>query len=199
MTGTDRANQVLESLLVGNHRYVSAARFVPDETLARRQELVAGQHPRAAILGCADSRVPPEIIFDQGLGSLFVVRVAGNFAGPETDSTVVGSLQYAVAHLHVPLLLVLGHSGCGAVAAAVQGSAEPGRLGALVAALQPAVEQARGEPGPLLENAVAANVRLVVESLRTTVPVFATAVAAGQLAIVGAVYDLASGKVTLFE
>jgi len=193
-----RAGEALERLLTGNRRFATGAPTFPNQTPARRQELVAGQKPFAAILGCSDSRVPPEIIFDQGLGDLFVVRVAGDIV----DNASLGSLEYAVEHLGVPLILVLGHSGCGAVQAAVAGGAHEGSIHVLVAAIEPAVEVARLEPGPLLENAVRANVQLVVRQLRSAGPVLAPSEShdkplAGDLQILGALYDLASGVVTI--
>jgi carbonic anhydrase len=194
MTENIKADEALERLLAGNRRYVSGARAFPDQTLARRQELVAGQKPFAAILSCSDSRVVPEIIFDQGLGNLFVVRVAGNIV----DDALCGSLVYAVEHLGVPLILVLGHSGCGAVQLVIAGGPEEESLEALVAAIESAVELARSEPGPLLENAVRANVVLTVGQLRSAAGL-ATCAAKGDLEILGAVYDLASGVVTLLD
>ena len=135
--------------------------------------------------------MPPEIIFDEGLGDIFDVRVAGNVAGDHATA----SLEYAAEHLHVPLIVVMGHTHCGAVTAALEGGTLPGKLPNLMAALRPAVEQSAHEPGDRLDNAVRDNVLLVVEQLRTAKPVLSELVATGKLRIVGAVYSLETGKV----
>ena len=146
----------------------------------------------AEILSCADSRVPPELIFDQGLGDIFVVRVAGNVAG----DAELGSLEYGAEHLHIPLLVVLGHQHCGAVTAAVEGGEGEGHISALVHLLRPAVEQSKAMPGDRVENAVTVNVNLVVSQLRSSTPILSKLVKEGKLRIVGAVYSLETGKVT---
>jgi carbonic anhydrase len=133
------ADSVLAELKAGNEHHVRHQYQHPHETATRQRELTNGQHPHAQILGCSDSRVPPEIIFDQGLGDLFVVRVAGNVA---TD-TELGSLEYGAEHLHIPLIVVLGHESCGAVTAAVQGGEVEGHITALLSLLKPAVEKSR--------------------------------------------------------
>src|SRR5215467_14490729 len=150
LTGIDHQTEpnvtpdsVLAELKTGNAHHVRHQYQHPHDTLARQRELVAGQHPHAEILSCADSRVPPEIIFDQGLGDLFVVRVAGNIAA----DTEIGSLEYGAEHLHIPLLIVLGHESCGAVTAAVQGGDPEGHIAALVRLLRPAVEKSRNLSG----------------------------------------------------
>ena len=135
-------------------------------------------------------RVPPEIVFDQGLGDIFDVRVAGNVAG----NNEVASLEYAAEHIHVPLIVVMGHTHCGAVSAALEGGTLPGKLPELVAALRPAVDQSAHEPGDRLDNAVRDNVVLVVQQLRAAKPVLSELVAAGKLRIVGAVYSLETGR-----
>jgi len=185
-------DSVLAELKAGNARHVQHRYLHPHETAARQRELVAEQHPHAEILSCADSRVPPEIIFDQGLGDLFVVRVAGNVA---TD-TEIGSLEYGAAHLHILFLVVLGHENCGAVTAAVQGGEAEGHIAAIVNLLKPAVEKSGGMPGDPIANAVRANVQLVVQQLRSSTPVLSELVAQGKLKIVGGVYSLDTGKVT---
>jgi len=136
--------------------------------------------------------VPPEIIFDQGLGDLFVVRVAGNVA---TD-TEIGSLEYGAEHLHIPLLVVLGHESCGAVTAAVQGGKAEGHIAALLSLIKPAVVQSRGLPGDPVANAVRANVQMVVQQLRSSTPILSELVAHGKLKVVGGVYSLETGEVT---
>jgi carbonic anhydrase len=186
------ADSALAELRAGNAHHVVHRYQHPHETLDRQRQLVAGQNPHAEILSCADSRVPPELIFDQGLGDLFIVRVAGNVA----SDIELGSLEYGAEHLRVPLLVVLGHQHCGAVTAAVEGGGAEGHIGALIALLRPAVEKTRGLPGDPVENAVKANVEMVVKQLRTATPVLAELVAHGKLKVVGAVYSLDTGKVT---
>jgi carbonic anhydrase len=153
--------------------------------------LESSQSPHCAILTCADSRVPPEIVFDKGLGDIFDVRVAGNVAGDDETA----SLEYAAEHLHVPLVVVMGHTHCGAVSAALEGGTLPGKLPDLMAALRPAVDQSAHEPGDRLDNAVRDNVVHVVEQLRAAKPVLSELVETGKLRIVGAVYSLDTGKV----
>jgi len=187
------ADQALERLVAGNKRYVAAQQAHPHEAPERRAELSDGQYPFAVILGCADSRVPPEVIFDQGLGDLFVIRVAGNVL----DDCVLGSIEYAAAHLHTPLIVVLGHSKCGAVGATVEGGELEGHLPSLAAAIQPAVDQARGLPGDLVDNAVRANATMVVGQLKASEPVLSELVDAGKLKVVAACYDLDTGEVEL--
>ena len=186
------ADSALAELTAGNAHHVTHRYQHPHETLDRQRQLVSGQNPHAEILSCADSRVPPELIFDQGLGDLFIVRVAGNVAA----DIELGSLEYGAEHLHVPLLVVLGHQHCGAVTAAVEGVGAEGHIGALIALLRPAVEKTRGMPGDPVENAVKANVEMVVKQLRTATPVLAELVSHGKLKVVGALYSLDTGKVT---
>src|SRR5215216_3885696 len=186
------ADSVLAELKTGNLHHVRHQYQHPHETVERQRELVEEQHPHAEILSCADSRVPPEIIFDQGLGDLFVVRVAGNVA---TDAEI-GSLEYGAEHLHIPLLVVLGHESCGAVTAAVQGGLPEGHIASLVDLIKPAVEKTRGMPGDPVSNAVRMNVELVVKELRTSTPILSELVAHGKLRIVGAVYSIETGAVT---
>jgi len=185
------ADSVLAELKSGNEHHVAHRYQHPHETQDRVRELVAGQHPHAEILSCSDSRVPPEIIFDQGLGDLFTVRVAGNVA---TD-TEIGSLEYGAEHLHIPLLVVLGHQNCGAVTAAVRGGPPEGHIAALVNLIKPAVEKSRGMTGDPLANAVRINVEMVVKQLRTSTPILSELVAHGKLKIVGGVYSLETGSV----
>jgi carbonic anhydrase len=191
------ADIVLQELLDGNQRYVAGKLTHPHQTEQRRQELIPHQEPFAIILGCADSRVPPEVIFDQGLGDLFVVRVAGNIIDEEA---VLGSLEYAVEHLRTPLLVVLGHKACGAVKATVEALSKneegEGHLRYIVNAIMPAAVEGRNKPGDVLDNAVRANVQRTVEKLKQTDP-FSSAIRDQKLKIVGAYYDLGSGKVEL--
>ena len=189
---TITAESVLQELKEGNAHHAAHRYVHPRETAVRQRELVKGQHPHATILSCADSRVPPEIVFDQGLGDLFTVRSAGNVAG----DIEIGSLEYAVAHLDTPLLVVMGHQGCGAVTAAVEGGEALGHTSAFIAPILPAVSQARQLQGNTVENAVRINVERVVDQLRTSGPVLADQVARGKLRVVGAVCSLDTGKVT---
>ena len=189
--GKVTAESALAELKAGNGRHVAHRHQHPHETAERQRELVSGQHPHAEILSCSDSRVPPELVFDQGLGDLFVVRVAGNVAA----DTELASLEYGAEHLHVPLLVVLGHRKCGAVTAAVEGGRAEGHLGALMGLLRPAVEQTRGLAGDPVENVVKANVETVVRQLRASTPVLAKLVSKGKLKVVGAVYALDTGEV----
>ena len=186
------AASVLAELKSGNEHHVAHRYQHPHESLERRRELLSGQHPHAEILSCSDSRVPPELIFDQGLGDLFIVRVAGNVA---TD-TEIGSLEYGAEHLHIPLLVVLGHESCGAVTAAVQGGPPEGHIAALVSLIAPAVDKTRGMSGDPVANAVRMNVDMVVKQLRSSTPILSELVAHGKLKIVGAVYSIETGSVT---
>lgn len=186
-------DEALQKLMDGNKRYVGGKPTRPNQTAKRRGELTRGQAPFAALLSCADSRVPPEVIFDQGLGDLFVVRVAGNVA----DDPGIGSLEYSVAVLGSPLVVVLGHSACGAVDATLKGGEAPGRIGSIAKLIVPAVEKTKGQPGNALANAIHANVTLTVDRLKTTGPILSDALEKKKLKIVGAHYDLASGKVAL--
>lgn len=193
MTDTDpqdhptlNPEQALKELVAGNRRYALGAGVHPNQTLYRRDEIVSAQHPFAAILGCSDSRVPPEIIFDCGLGDLFVIRSAGH----AVDDATFASLQYAVEHLGVELVIVLGHSDCGAVKSAVEGTQSPGHLGALLAKIKPAVVAATGRIGDLLDNAVIENTRLTMNRLKE-------AEWAKKVKILGAYYSLKSGLVTM--
>jgi carbonic anhydrase len=188
-------DQALRELMAGNKRYVAAKSLRPHQATARRADVAKGQHPFAIVLGCADSRVPPEIVFDQGLGDMFVVRVAGNIA----DDAALASMEYAVEHLGPRLIVVLGHERCGAVDAAVKGGEAPGHLGSLITAIAPAVASSQGKPGDRLDNAVRANVVRVVEQLRSSEPILAAQVRAGKVQIVGCRYDLDTGAVEILR
>jgi len=185
------AAAVLRELKAGNDHHAAKRYQHPHQTAARQSELAATQHPHAIILSCADSRVAPEIILDQGLGDLFDVRVAGNVAG----DIEVASIEYAAAHLHTPLLVVMGHQKCGAVTAAADSGEAEGHLPSLLALIRPAVERAKTQPGDLIDNAVRLNVENVVRQVRGSTPVLAGLVDRGALTVVGAVYSLDTGKV----
>ncbi len=187
------ALEAVARLKDGNKRYVENDTLHPNQVKTRREEVAGGQHPFAIILGCADSRVPPEIIFDQGLGDLFVNRVAGNII----DDALLGSMEYAVEHLGVRLIVVLGHEKCGAVAATLSGGAVPGHIGSLVDAIRPALIAWKKEFGdtPALDNLVRLNVSHVVDQLKSSEPILHEFVKEGKLAVVGARYDLDDGTV----
>jgi carbonic anhydrase len=191
---------VLARLREGNARFVKGeaaqARRKPED-FAR---LAEGQAPLAVIVGCADSRVAPELVFDQGLGELFVVRVAGNIISG-AGASVKGSIEYAVAELGVQLIVVLGHSQCGAVKAAIKhidaNDTLPGSIEELVGTIKPAVTAAKGKPGEQLDNVIKANVERGVERLRALDPILAGAAKKGRLKVVGATLELRTGKVAV--
>lgn len=193
-TTTMTGDQAMQALMDGNKRYIAGNPTHPHQDMQRVAEVSQGQTPFAIILSCADSRVAPEILFDQGVGDIFIIRVAGNVAA---DDTIIASMEYAVAMLGVPLLMVLGHQSCGAVAAAVQGGDLPGHLNSLVQAIAPAVAQAQRQTGDTVDNAISANVRLMVEKLQVMEPIFAEKVRSGALKVVGARYSLETGSVEL--
>ena len=182
------ADAALAKLKEGNARFVSSKVSQGKPTAARRAEIAQGQHPFAIILGCADSRTSPEIIFDQNIGDIFVDRNAGNLV----DDHTLGTIEYGVEHLGVRLIVVLGHERCGAVQAAVASDTAPGHIQSLVRDIQPAVQAVKGKPGDTVHLAVAENARLMAEEIRSKANF-------GDLAkdvkIIPAVYDLDSGKV----
>jgi carbonic anhydrase len=189
------AEQALKLLLEGNQRFVAGKLEHPNQTPARRAEVAKGQHPFAAVLACSDSRTPPEIIFDRGLGDIFTVRVAGNVADP----VVIESLDYSVKHLGVRVVMVLGHRRCGAVIAAVEGHEEEGKdVGPMLKELDPAVAATKGMPGDPVENAVRANVKLVMLNLATSSELRAMVIS-GELKIVGGIYDLDTGTIEVLR
>ena len=183
------AQSALDELLAGNARFVDDQLTSLDHHLILRARSIDKQEPFAAVLACADSRIPVELIFDQTIGHIFVTRIAGNIATPE----IIGSLEFAVAVLGVKTLLVLGHSSCGAVTAAMSADPVPGQIGLLFPHMRPAIEHSGGN----LREAIEANARLQSELLRTSSPVISGAVTAGNLSVAAAVYDLASGRVSL--
>jgi carbonic anhydrase len=188
--------EALARLKAGNQRFIAGKPQHPHQNPKRRSELAAGQRPFAIVLGCADSRTSPEVLFDQGLGDLFVIRVAGNIL----DDHVLGSIEYAVDHLGAKLIVVLGHQRCGAVQAAketLDSKAEaPAHINSIVAAIQPAVEATRGAD---VEATIKANTDNVVRSLRSSEPVLKKEVEAGAITVLGAYYDLGTGAVAFTE
>ncbi|MBN3922044.1 carbonic anhydrase, partial [Nostoc sp. NMS4] len=149
----------LQKLIEGNQRFIQHHPQYPDQSELRLHEVAQAQHPFATILSCADSRVPAEIVFDQGIGDIFDVRIAGNIATHEA----IGSIEYAVVLLGSPLLMVMGHERCGAVTAAVKKESLPGDISTFVQAIQPAVKKVKDQPGDAVENAVVANVQYQIE------------------------------------
>jgi carbonic anhydrase len=187
----------LSLLMEGNSRYV-AGKLAERDFSAGRAARTQGQAPFAAILGCADSRVAPELVFDQTPGELFIVRVAGNFVTPDG----LGSLEYGAAVLGTKVIMVLGHTSCGAVNATVEalqkGNTLPGHIADLVRAMKPGIEPALKTPGDdLRQRAVVANIQANVRRLQTEKPILGDMVAAGKLKVVGAYYDLPTGKVIM--
>lgn len=193
-------DEALRELLAGNERFASGKASNPRRDPAYFRELAGAQNPLAVVVSCADSRVAPEILFDVGKGDIFVVRVAGNVVSG-SGAIVKGSIEYAVAELGVQLIMVLGHSNCGAVKAAIHHidvkDSLPGAINDLVELIKPAVAQARSETGDLLENAIRRNVLVDVERLKGLEPIIGPKVKAGQVKVVGGVYDLSSGRVTV--
>ena len=178
----------LATLNEGNKRFVDAKMSSSKPTAERRAATAQSQHPFAIIVGCADSRTSPEIIFDQNIGDLFVVRDAGNLV----DDYELGSIEYAVEHVGTRLIVVLGHARCGAVQAALETATAPGHVAAIVRDIQPAVQAAKGKPGDLLVNAIHENAREVADKIRKKLQVGDLA---SQVKVVSGYYDLDTGKV----
>jgi carbonic anhydrase len=188
-------DHALELLRDGNARFV-AGNSTCGPLTARRMELTQGQSPFAIVLGCSDSRVAIETVFDQVPGHIFVVRLAGNFV----DENGLGSIEYGVAVLKAPLIVVLGHTSCGAVGATVgfveNGTTQPGHIQGLVKAIEPAVTATKGQSGDWLANAIAENVELNVRAARQRSSIVDDDATSGRLRVVGGVYDLHTGRVT---
>ena len=192
------ADEALKKLIDGNNRFVQSAQAQKDIGNNRRTELTKGQHPFAVILSCSDSRVPPEHIFDQGLGDIFVVRVAGNVA----DSIELGSVEYAAEHLGVPLILVLGHQSCGAVKATVDGGKPEGNIESIVKKIAPAVKKAREtvkEKDKLLDAAILENTKSTAKTLTKKSSIIKHLVEEKKVKVAAGVYNMATGKVELVE
>jgi carbonic anhydrase len=196
------ADLALQKLMEGNKNYVEQKMTNQNMSSSKvRESLADGQKPYAVILSCSDSRVPPEIVFDKGLGEIFIIRVAGNVADP----IVLGSIEYAVEHLGTPLVMVLGHERCGAVTAAVEANGRgEGNIGAIVKAIAPAVASAKkenkaGDKASLIETAVDDNIRIVEADLMRKSYIISHLVTEGRVKIVGAKYDLDDGKVSLIK
>src|SRR6266704_902775 len=182
------ADTALAKLKEGNLRFATSEVSQSKPTAARRKETVQGQHPFAIIVGCADSRTPPELIFDQNLGDLFVIRTAGNLV----DDHALGSIEYGVEHLGARLVVVLGHQRCGAVTAALASDTAPGHIQSLVRDIQPAVKAAKGKDGNVTDIAIAENARLMAAKIRNEASLGEFA---KEVRIISGVYDLDTGKV----
>ncbi|NBS01644.1 MAG: carbonic anhydrase [Rhizobiales bacterium] len=198
-TTTLTADQALEKLKAGNARYVANPQLCVADLTNNRSTVAKGQAPWASFVSCADSRVPPELLFGGvGLGELFVSRNAGNMV----DTATMGTLEYGAEHLGVPLIVVLGHERCGAVAAAVEvfktGAKLPGSIGPMVKPIVPAVKAISKKEGDMVDNAVRENARLTAEKIKTQSPIIAHLIKAGKVKVVAARYDLDDGKVEFF-
>jgi carbonic anhydrase len=194
---TVSADAVWSNLVAGNSRFV-ADKLQPRALITLRQKLASGQSPKVIILSCSDSRVGPELIFDQSLGDIFVVRTAGNVADP----VALGSIEYAVDHIHSPLLVVLGHQKCGAVSAACSGEKMPSpNLEAIVQKINPAVAQAKtyAKADDLVESAVKENVRQSAKDVLANSEIIRNAVNTGKLKVIEAEYELDTGKVVRLD
>jgi carbonic anhydrase len=188
VVGPDEALRMLKD---GNKKYVAGLRRHARDFVGRLHQTAFGQNPFAVVLGCADSRVPVEMIFHADLGDIFVVRVAGNVA----DHIVIGSIEFAVEQLGTRLVVVLGHERCGAVTAALDGGRPIGHIGTLLDHLKPVVERVRDRPGDVLDQAVRLNAVLVARKLKRSRPILSSAVGSGKIRIVAARYDLDDGNV----
>jgi carbonic anhydrase len=192
---SQQGEDALSKLMDGNKRFMTGSLAQKDIGDSRRKELTAGQHPFAIVVTCSDSRVAPELIFDEGLGDIFVVRVAGNVLDP----VALGSIEYAAEHLHAPLLVLMGHEKCGAVSAALEAKGEPeGNIGAIVKKILPAVKKAKAKGGSkddMLNNAIRENVVLSYKAVRDKSPVLKHMIEKGELKVIAGVYHLASGEV----
>lgn len=188
-------DEALKKLTEGNQRYLANAATHPNQTAERRAETAKGQTPFAIILTCADSRVAPEVVFDQGLGDLFVLRNAGNVL----DDHMLGSMEYAVEHLKVSLVVVLGHSQCGAVSATVAGGHAPGHIHSVVEAIEPALENVKDQAGDKVDNVVRANAKRGAGIVARVEPILSEAVKAGRLKVVSARYDISTGQIEFLK
>jgi len=185
------ADSAIIKLKEGNERFIKGKTLHPNQDFKRIKEVASGQKPFAVIVGCSDSRVPNEIIFDQGIGDLFIIRTAGQVSSYASW----GSVEFGNAVLGAKLIVVLGHTSCGAVSAACKIPDVPGHIVSLINAIKPAAEMAKKIPGDLVENAVKINVAMEVKQLQSLEPVLTKAIKNGSAKIVGAVYNLATGQV----
>ncbi|MDX2469175.1 MAG: carbonic anhydrase [SAR324 cluster bacterium] len=187
--------EALQTLIEGNRKFVADEGTTGRHLSQKRKELILEQHPIACILGCADARVPPQLIFDRKLGDLFIIRVAGNVL----DDVVLASLEYGVFVLNTPLVVVMGHYGCGAVDATLNGHNFTSHIRTLTNLVEPAVEWAKTQEGDTLDLAVRKNILNQTEKLHSTEQIFKSKIDSGQLLIKSAYYDLATGKVDFID
>lgn len=199
-TAPPTADEALKKLMAGNERFASGQTQSPRRSPKDFSAVAEGQNPSAIIIACADSRVSPELLFDVGVGDVFVIRVAGNVIDG-AGSAIKGSVEYAVAELNVPLIIVLGHSNCGAVKAAVkhidQKDSLPGAINGLVELVKPAAARSKDLKGDVYANATAENVKIGVDKLKMLDPIIAPRVKEGRVKVVGGVYDLNTGRMEL--
>jgi carbonic anhydrase len=186
-------DQAFNQLMAGNKRFIESKRKNPNQNTVRLKEVAQGQNPFAAVLSCADSRVPVEIIFDQGFGDVFVVRNAGNVGTPEE----IGSLEFGTLVLGAKVLMVIGHEACGAVKATMEQAQVPGSIGSILDQIKPAIPNYIGQQkdSKMVKMAVEANVKFQVEKLKSS-PVMSQLITENKLKIVGSYYELATGKIT---
>ncbi|MEH2141064.1 carbonic anhydrase [Nostoc sp.] len=185
-------DKALQELLDGNERFAKRKRRNPDQSYSRLVEVAKGQKPFASILGCADSRVPSEIVFDQGLGDLFVCRIAGNIATTQQ----IGSLEFGSLILGSKVIMVVGHERCSAVQAAIKAAPVPGQIGSLLEAIKPSVESTKEQSGDKVENACKANILAQIKKLESS-SVLSELIKAEKLKIVGGYYDLDTGEISI--
>nr|WP_321466505.1 carbonic anhydrase [uncultured Desulfobulbus sp.] len=191
LTGKD----ALQRLLDGNKRFISGKLEHPNHCEESRRGLVSGQDPIAVVLTCADSRVPPVDVFDQGLGDVFVVRVAGNIINDQ----ILGSIEYAVAHLHTPLVMVMGHSSCGAVSAVAQGVKLDGHIASLTPSIDAALKKTKGLEGNWTNNAAKELAVATAKKIAESEPIVADLVQEGRVLVVATYYDLETGEVVVLR
>jgi carbonic anhydrase len=187
--------EALQQLLAGNKRFLSGRLEHPNHCEESRRGLVQGQEPIAVVLTCADSRVPPVDVFDQGLGDIFVVRVAGNII----NDHILGSIEYAVSHLHTPLVMVMGHSSCGAVSAVAQGVKLNGHIASLTPSIDAALKKTKGLEGHWTNNAAKELALTTARKIEESEPIVADLVNEGRVLVVASYYDLETGEVILLN
>lgn len=192
---TISAEEALVLLKEGNERFQKGELKHPHLEKSHREQLMIGQHPYAVILSCADSRVIPELVFDCGLGDLFVIRVAGNVA----KEKVLGSIEYAVEFLGTKLIMVLGHEKCGAVAAAMSDDPVPGHIGSIVEVIKPAIHIAKTMEGDVFENAIKLNARIVSGAVTSSQPILNDHVKSKSVIVIPAYYNMQTGAVELLS
>ncbi len=189
------AENALDKLMDGNKRFISGDLKHPNHDPKRRNDIKGGQEPFAAVLTCSDSRTPPEIIFDRGLGDLFIVRTAGNIA----DEVALGSLELAVAEFSVPIIMVLGHQNCGAIKLALEETEREGNIGKIMELIKFAVDMAKELPGNIQDNTAKENVKNVVNILKESSEIISTGVKDESVKIIGAYYWFDDGRVEIID